>query len=151
MSNAEIPAFAEALEQFRTFLARQGHPDQFAWVFRDDVVALSASVVLVRAPVPGGADALAASVFEAGRKKGLVELHAVAQVGRGVLATVWFPRERGDEVQGWTVGLKLSIAEPLPCARRIPSLLWAAVKMTPSYRRFQEHARFIGSRAWAAQ
>ena len=38
MSNTEVPPFAEAVDSFRAFLAREGHATEIQWVFREDII-----------------------------------------------------------------------------------------------------------------
>src|SRR5881397_684606 len=110
----DIPDFEDAVESFRCFLAEQGHPTNIFWVFREDIWKRSPISVVLRFPSQRKNLALAQKVFEEGRRKGLVDVHAIATVGDKVAATVWFPKFADEEIQGWDRGMKLSIAEPLP-------------------------------------
>jgi len=145
----DIPHFAEAFEQFRQFLARSGHSDQVFWVFRDDVLQVSPGDLRVKYPPSAENAALAQKVFAEGRARGLIEITAIANAGKKVAATVWFPKYPNEEVQGWTVGMKLTISEPLPSAKVVGRLRWCFFTFLPHYRRFQDEAFFIGTRKWA--
>lgn len=145
-----IPHFAEALEQFRQFLAKKGHSDQVVWVFRDDIWQRSPGDLRVKYPPFAENAALAQKVFEEGRERGLIEIRAIATTGRMMAATVWFPKYPNEEVQGWDRGMKLAISEPLPRAKVVGMLRWRLFKFLPRYRRYQETKIFIGTRDWAA-
>ena len=104
-----IPNFDDALASFRRFLAEQGHTADIFWVFREDIWRRSPTNVLLRFPSQTKNLALAQKVFEEGRKKGLVDVHAIATIRDKVAATIWFPKFPDEEIQGWDCGLKLSI------------------------------------------
>jgi len=146
----DIPDFAEALYQFRQFLAKSGHSDQVFWVFRDDVWQPSPGDLRIKYPPSVENDALAQKVFAEGRERGLVEIIAIATVEEKVAAKVWFPKYPNEEVQGWDRGMKLGLSEPLPRAKRVGALRWWLFQFLPRYRRFQDEAFFIGTRKWAA-
>ena len=146
----DIPSFAEALCQFRQFLAKSGHSDQVFWVFRDDVWQLSPGDLRVKYPPSAENAALAQKVFAEGRARGLVEIKAIATAGEKIAVTVWFPKYPNEEVQGWNGGMKLGILEPLPRASAVGRMRWLLFRFLPRYRRFQEAAIFIGTRNWAA-
>ena len=147
--SSEIPDFPTAVSGMTSFLQREGHPTQVGWVFREDIWKGPDSVT-IRMPWPRQNETLAAKVFEEGRAKGLVGITALAIVPGATALTVWFPKYAEEEVQGWSVGLKLTIAIPLLKARTVPSLLWPVVKLVPSYRRYQALEHFVGTRDWAA-
>jgi hypothetical protein len=146
----DLPAWHEAVGRMETFLRSQGHSTTLHWVFRDDLWARSQHRLFVRWPLPPTNVALGQAVFEAGRKKGLIELTALAQFGDSVVATVWYPKFPDEEVQGWDQNLRLSIRNPLVKATAVPRLAWMALQRTPWYRRYQERAAFVGSKEWAA-
>ena len=147
---SEIPEWAEAVEAFRRFLEACGQPKEVRWVFRDDLYQPQLSLVFVRADLPDENAVLAAKVFGEGREKGLVELAGLAGSSTAVLATAWYPKLDGEEVQGWNRGMKLSLRNPLPRASSVSRMGWAFRKWTRAYRRFQRDACFLGSREWAA-
>jgi hypothetical protein len=147
---SEIPAFDDAVVEFERFLAAQGHSGVVSWVFREDVWRRSPSRIVVRRPPRSGSHDLARKVYAEGRAKGLVSVDALARVNSGVIATVWYPRLTGEEVQGWSRGLRLSISEPLPTASEFPGLAWRMLGLFPAYRRYQAHECFVGTRNWAA-
>ncbi len=124
-------------------------PRTVRWVFRDDIVVRYKKPVLAGPASQDGAG-LSEKVFEQGRAKGLVEIYVLGVSANSVLATVWYPKLDGEEVQGWARGFKLSLSNPLPRARVLPSVLWALMRRTPLYRQYQKNARFIGTRKWAA-
>ena len=146
----EIPEFRLAVQQMQGFLEREGHPARLAWVFLDDIYRAGLANVSLRTPLPEANPALSAKVFEEGRAKGLVSITAIATMRDTTAVTVWFPKHDVEEVQGWSVGLKLSISKPLPKARTVPSALWPLFRLLPSYRRYQRHECMIGTRTWAA-
>jgi hypothetical protein len=146
----EIPEFEEALSSFRQFLTDNGHPSEIVWVFRDDLWKRSVSEVFVRIPSQPKSVILARKVFNEGRKKGLVDVHAVAVAGNTVAATVWFPRTDDDEIQGWNRGMKLTISEPLLRAKPFGSFRWWLFSFLPRFRHYQTWERIIGTKAWAA-
>jgi hypothetical protein len=148
MSN-DIPEFPTVVEQMQTFLKREGHSTKLCWVFREDLWRVGVNSVKVCQPCPQQNESLAAKVFEEGRAKGLVEIKALATLAGTTVATVWFPKHEEEEVQGWNVGLKLSILSPLPRAKAVASILWPLIKSFPSYRRYQALESAVGSRAWA--
>ena len=115
----DIPDFAEALTQFRSFVEESGHPSDLLWVFRDDVWQLYPRAVWVKYPSPPVNATLAEKVFAEGRERGLVQIYAVAIVVDKIAATVWFPKYAHEEVQGWSEGMKLSISQPLLRAKRL--------------------------------
>jgi hypothetical protein len=146
----EIPEFQAAVSDFRRFLAGQGHADELVWVFRDDLWFRGPDHVLMRYPPPAGNKLLAEKVYIEGRKRGLVDITAVATARGHVAATVWFPKFPEEEVQGWSQGLKLSVRQPLPAAKVVGGLAWKLARYTSGYRWYQRYDCFIGSRRWAA-
>jgi hypothetical protein len=147
---SEIPEFHVAIIDFRQFLVEQGHADELVWVFRDDLWFRGPDQVLMRYPPPAGNKSLAEKVYDEGRKRGLVEITAVATTSGHVAATVWFPKFPEEEVQGWSQGLKLAIRQPLPAAKVVGGLRWRMVSHLSGYRWYQRHEFSIGSRRWAA-
>ncbi|HXD32629.1 MAG TPA: hypothetical protein VN643_16020 [Pyrinomonadaceae bacterium] len=146
----DLSTFEDAVVSFQRFLNENDHPADIFWVFRDDVWKRSATDVLIKYPVSDANRLLAKKVFEEGRKRGLVEIQAVATAGDKVAATVWFPKFPGEEVQGWDCGMKLSIAEPLLRAKTIGALGWWTLSLLPGSRRYQIADTFIATRNWAA-
>ncbi len=146
----EIPNFENALESFRRLLAEQGHPTNVFWVFREDIWKRSPHHLAVRFPSQTKNLGLAKKVFEEGRQKGLVDMHAIATVGERVAATIWFPKFREEEIQGWDYGMKLSIANPLPSAEMVGQLRWLLLSLKPQFRHYQRCELWVGTKAWAA-
>lgn len=144
----DIPAFESAVAAFQRFLVDEGHPSEILWVFREDVWKRSVDVLL-RCPSQMKNQTIAKKVFEEGRKQGLVNVDAIATVGDKVAATVWFPKFAGEEVQGWSHGLKLSILAPLPRAKCVGELRWLCFRFHPTFRQYQRHETLIGTKAWA--
>ena len=124
-------------------------PSTIRWVLRNEIVVRYRKPILAGPASQDGAG-LIEKVFEEGRAKGLVEIYVLGVSANSVLATVWYPKLDTDEVQGWDRGFKLSLSDPLPRARVLPWALWAVVRRTPLYRRYQKNAHFIGTREWAA-
>jgi hypothetical protein len=145
----EIPEWPEAEAAFREFLVGQGYAGRVRWVFRDEIYEPNADR-LIAAPRRAGTTELVIKVFSEGRAKGLVEMAGLAQSGDRTLATVWFPKYPGEEVQGWTRGMKLTVRNPLARASIVSTFRWAVSTLLPCYRRYQAAATFIGSRKWAA-
>lgn len=145
----DIPNFDTAVESFRSFLARNGHPTKIAWVFRDDLVA-SRDEGRIRSPLPAENQTLARKVFEEGRAKGLIAIIAVGTIDQLTVSTVRFPRTADDEVQGWNQGMKLSIVQPLPSLRRVAGRFsWWLVSLSREYLLYQHQHVFIPTREWA--
>ena len=145
----DIPEFEDAVSSFRQFLTDNGHPSEIVWIFLDDLWKRSVTEVFVRIPSQPKSLALAKKVFNEGRKKGLVDVHAVAVADSHVAATVWFPRTEDDEIQGWNRGMKLTISEPLLRAKTFGSFRWWLFSFLPRFRHYQTWERVIGTRAWA--
>src|SRR5262245_17085882 len=93
--------------------------------------------VVLRWPVPAVNADLAARVYADGRKRGLIQLMAVAELPGLTVASAWFPKLPHEEVQGWNRSLMLSVRDPLPRGSRVPSFLWFSVRVTPRYRWYQ--------------
>ena len=146
----DIPEFEDAVASFRLFLAEQGHPDKILWVFREDIWKRSPSDVVLRFPSQIRNLALARNVFAEGRKKGLIDIHAIASVDDKVATTVWFPKFTHEEIQGWNSGMKLSIAHPLPSAKSVGGLRWLCFRLQPKFRHYQHGEFGVGTKAWAA-
>ena len=146
----DIPSFEDAVASFEHFLTVQGHPSKILWVFREDIWKRSASDVALRFPSESKNLALARKVFGEGRKKGLVDVHAIATVDDMTAATVWFPKFADEEIQGWNSGMKLSIAQPLPTAKCVDGLMWLWFRLHPQFRRYQRTEFGVGTKAWAA-
>ena len=146
----DIPDFEDALSSFRRFLTDNGHPAEIVWIFRDDLWKRSVTEVFVRIPFQPKSLALAKKVFDEGRRKGLVDVHAVAIADNMVAATVWFPRTDDDEIQGWNCGMKLTISEPLLRAKAFGSFRWWLFSFLPSFRHYQTWELTVGTKAWAA-
>jgi hypothetical protein len=145
----DLATFEDTLKSFRLFLAEQGHPTNIRWVFRDDLWQRPVSLEL-RFPSQKKNLLLAQKVFNEGRRKGLVNLHAIATARDAVAATVWFPKFKGEEVQGWERGIKLSIAQPLPIANLVGPLRWLSFRLHPQFRHYQRYRGLVGTKAWAA-
>jgi hypothetical protein len=107
-------------------------------------------VITTRIPSQPENFALAKKLFNEGRRKGLVDVHAIAIVGDAVAATVWFPRTSNDEIQGWARGMKLTIAKPLLRARVFGSFRWWLFSFLSRFGYYQAHEFTIGTRRWAA-
>ena len=146
----DIPEFEDALSSFRQFLTDNGHPSEIVWVFRDDLWKRSVTEVFVRIPSQPESLALAKKVFNEGRRKGFVDVHAVAIADNTVVATVWFPRTEDDEIQGWNRGMKLSISEPLLRAKTFGVFRWWLFSFLPRFRHDQRWELIIGTKEWAA-
>jgi hypothetical protein len=87
----EVPDFEDAVAAFQQLLIKEGHPSKILWLFREDIWKRSSSD-LVRLPSQIKNLALTKKVFGAGRRKGLIDVHAIATIDEKVAATVWFPR-----------------------------------------------------------
>jgi hypothetical protein len=138
-----IPDYASALEKFRKFLADNHHPDDVLWIFRDDFWKLSLDRVFIKDPLHRDNEALVKKVYEEGRICGLINLQACAVVGQKTAATIWFPKHPGEEMQGWECGLRLSIVQPLPLAKKISPFQWNFLKLLPGFRRSQRFLTMI--------
>jgi hypothetical protein len=146
----DMSSFEDAVASFRHFLDENGHPTDLFWVFRDDVWKRSPTDVLLKYPVSRDNILLAQKVFDEGRERGLLDVHAVATAAGKVAATVWFPKFPSEEVQGWDRGMKLSLAEPLPRAKTIGALRWRLFGFLPGFRDYQKADIFLGTKTWAA-
>jgi len=146
----ELPDFTEAVEDFRRFLADNGHPDVVIWVFRDDLWKRSLTQVLIKYPPSPENASLAQKVFADGRASGLVEIKALATTSDIVAATVWFPKYPEEEVQGWDQGMKLGIIQPLAQAKLVGAWRWRLIQYLPRFQQYQRTAWGIGTKAWAA-
>ena len=146
----DIPIFEDALGYFRRLLTESDHPTDILWVFREDVWKRSPTDVFVSLPSQTKNLPLARKVFDEGRKKGLVGVHGIATVDNKVAATIWFPKFRGEEIQGWDCGMKLSIAEPLPRAKIVGSIRWLSFSLRPRFRHYQRFELWVGTKRWAA-
>ena len=147
---SSIPEFSEAVESFQAFLASNSLPTTIRWVFRDDTWFVGRDKLIARSRPGGGNAALAAKVYGEGQAEGLVEIIAIGRAPSHILATVWFPKFADDEVQGWTVGLKLAIRQPCPVAWRVGGVFWRFLQWSPAFRRYQRDYGFIGTKEWAA-
>jgi hypothetical protein len=147
----QIPSFDDSLSDFRQFLKSQGHPETVAWVFREDVFFRDRATCLVRYPPPAENGELVRKVFNEGRAAGLVELKAFAVSDEVSIASVWFPRKPEEEVQGWSMGMKLAIVEPPASSEFVTSKMrWWWISRSLRFRRYQRDEWFIPTRAWAA-
>src|SRR5688500_18798614 len=140
----DIPEFEDAVPFFRYFLAEEDLPSTIFWVFREDIWKRSPIDVVLRFPSQIRNLALAKKVFAEGRKKGLVDIHAIASVDDKVAATVWFPKFTDEEIQGWNSGMKLSIADPLPSAKSVGRLRWLCFRLQPRFRHYQRCELGVG-------
>ena len=147
--SATIPPFTEAVLQMRGHLAAHNAPEAITWVFRDDVLSTSPERLFFLRPVSEDGPTLAEKVFGECAARGRVEIIAIGTHGVRTLASVWYPKFPQEEVQGWAVGMKLTIRTPLPRATAIPRWVGWVVRLTPAYRRFNRFGGFIGDRAWA--
>lgn len=138
--------FEEAVEQFKAFLLNQGAAGDLFWCFREDLLFLPGKFLVARHPLPPGNLSLSRQLYGLGAQKGLASIHAIGSSRRGIIATVWLPLERSEEVQGWNTGLKFSIAKPMPNIELCRSGPWWFLRRSPSYRRFQANAFYIHSR-----
>lgn len=146
----ELPEFNEAVGNFREFLLKEGHSDKLLWVFRDDTWFKAIGDLVIRYPVPPENEELIRKVYEDAKAKELASISALATFRNQTVATIWFPKYEKEEVQGWDIGLMLSIRNPLPEATSVGPLFWSLLTKLPSFRRsFQENDWLIGSREWA--
>jgi hypothetical protein len=145
----DLCSLENAVASFKRFLRDNGHPTEVFWVFRDDVWKRP-NDVLINCHSASQNLVLAQKVFDEGRERGLVEVHAVATAGDRVAATVWFPKFPDEQVQGWDGGMKLSISQPLPRATIIGPLRWFFFRFAPLFRHYQKAEWTIGSKSWAA-
>jgi hypothetical protein len=76
----DLSTFEDAVASLRRFLDENGHPTDLFWVCRDDVWKRSPTDVLLKYPVTRENTLLAQKVFDEGRERGLVDVHAVATV-----------------------------------------------------------------------
>jgi hypothetical protein len=132
------------------FLGSEGKSDTIVWVFKDDLFLSDPETAFVRHPLPSETDTLAEKVYNEGRRKGLVELSAIAASPNQTFVSIWYPRSEDEEIDGWDTGVKMSISDPLANAVLVTSRLeWWFWRKLPPYRRYQKDALWIGSRAWA--
>jgi len=145
----EIPEWNEAIKRFQSFLESEGCSSNSHWVFRDDICKRKPEELLVRWPLSDSNIGLVEKVFNEGKMKGLVAIDAIGKFANGTIATVWFPKLPGEEVQGWNQNVKLTISIPMPEASLLSSLFWKVLTFSPGYRRYQRYAEFIGTSDWA--
>jgi hypothetical protein len=145
----DIPEFKDAVQLFLRFLTENGQPGNVFWVFRDDIWKRPGEV-LINYRSAAKNTGLAQKVFDEGRKRGLVEVQAVAIVDGSVASTVWFPKFADEQVQGWDSGMKLSISQPLPHAAIVNPFRWFFFRLLPLFRHYQKAEWTIGTKAWAA-
>lgn len=119
-------------------------------MFREDIWKRSPSDVVIRFPSQIINSALTKKVFGEGRKKGLIDLYAIATVDDMTAATVWFPKFSDEEIQGWNRGMKLSIAQPLPKAKSVGGLMWLWFRLHPQFLQYQRCEFTVGTKTWAA-
>jgi hypothetical protein len=144
----EIPEFHTAVLLLREFLAEQDLPTDVLWIFREDLYFADWQTVYARTCALPGHIRLAETVFQDGRKQGLVEICGLFRTQSFVGATVWYPRNRSEQVQGWTQGLKISVREPLRFAKPIrSSTLWRFHQCRPKYKRYQARECFVHLRS----
>jgi hypothetical protein len=94
-----IPEFAQAVQEFESYLRREGFAKRIVWVFRDDLWQWGRTRVLLRWPEPSHTRELIEKVFAEGKAKGLVEIVAVAQAGDSIVVTVRYPKYKDGEVR----------------------------------------------------
>ena len=132
----EFPSFEEAVEQFKAFIGKQGHPTQLNWVFRDDLYVTRNTVFIV-SPLPSNNRQTAQTAYNNGVAMGQVEIRAMAGIQGGMAATIWYPTFEANRPEGWDHGLRFSIAEPLREAQEVgKGWRWNLRKYTPAFRRF---------------
>lgn len=146
----DIPNFEDALESFQDFLAKNGHPSEVFWVFRDDLWKRR-NDVFVNCNSASQNLTLVNKIFNEGRERGLVNLLAIASAGEQIVATIWFPKFPDEQVQGWNRGMKFSIAQPLPRAKIVGSLRWFLLRYLPPFRQYQKTEWIIGTKLWATR
>ena len=98
----EIPDFESAVASLRRFLEEQGHPSGMLWVFREDIWKRASDDVVLKFPSQAKNLALAKKVFDEGRRKGLVNVHAIATVDDQVAARFGF---RSFQARKFKVGI----------------------------------------------
>ena len=136
----KIPPFSEAVSKFRGFLAKRDHPTELAWVFREDFYSVSLDRYVVVQPIPDRNEGLVRTYYEAARERGIVQLRALFQIGEVAAVSAWSPAEVAEEVQGWSRGLKLSVAAPFVAAKTVESpFAWRLHRWTRAYRLNQAH------------
>jgi hypothetical protein len=146
----DVPDFQVAVDRLRQFLRESGHGDDIFWLFRDDLYLKRLDRAIVRFPPPPENEPLARKVYEEGKARGLVDVHALVTDGSKVGVTVWFPKFPEDQVQGWDRNLKVSIRQPLARLVAVRGFLWKILTWLPPYRAFQKTYGFVGTRKWAA-
>jgi len=140
-----LPEFDDALDQMRCFLRNQGRPSNVLWAFREDWYSTGASCHRVIWPLPGDNEGFARTLYEAARRRGLVEVQAVFCAHGSSVCVVIAPDP--DEIQGWNSGLKLAIREPFVSALTVTTpVRWRCHRIMPAYRRFQRFETSVPER-----
>jgi hypothetical protein len=134
-----IPTFSEAVGQLKGLLARLAYSDaELLWVARDDFYAVRFGWYYLAPSIPPSTEVDLAAYYERGREKGLVSVKALFDLPCKVGCSVWFPETPEEEVQGWSSGLRVSVATPMPIAALVNSpVSWWLHRWCSNYSNFQ--------------
>jgi len=114
--------FDDAVRRFDAFLGENGHEGEIAWLFSGDVTSRGRNA-WVRWPVPEKNLERAKRLYEEGKARDGVRLHAFCQVGDAIGARLELPHPDDPETGRIACGLVLVVASTLPIARPIRSRL----------------------------
>lgn len=126
----ETPAFDDAVDQLKRFLARQSWPGLILWASHDDVAFLPGARTVVRRRPLLAARESARAHYEAGRQQGLgVALDVFCALRGAACATVYWSTDAVEAMSRMMParGLKLSVTlSRRPATSAGPVLWWLA-------------------------
>lgn len=136
MSPVEVPTFDRAIERLQDFLAQQGRPPEFVWVFREDFYSPSLGSIYCASPLPVENQAIAQSYYDSTRGRGLgICLAAQFEFEGRSAVSVWAPNSNLDAQYARVEGLKLSVASTWTPAKSIASSwAWRLHRWRSAYR-----------------
>lgn len=121
----EMPTFPEAIEQFREFLTKEGHPKRILWICREDI-AWHDFKFYIKKPLPAANERLVEKLYEQGRERGFgVSLDVFCLLDSYPCCYIWLPEDEQEAELAMVAGLKMSVPVNPALAKPVKNwLLW---------------------------
>lgn len=124
MDNVKF-TFETALEQFSELLEQLSCPRKVVWAFAEDLAWIG-GILHIRSPLPEENAGIVRAAFDSHTVRDLgIELRALARLEGETVCSILVPRDDQQAKELLISGLKLSVPECMPPAKRAPSgLKW---------------------------
>jgi hypothetical protein len=145
----EVPAFDEAIRQFKDFLAGQAVSTDLVWVFREDVVSYKLRLY-INEPSLGENERRVESLYQRGLMRDLgIRLEVLCLLGARPCCYIWLPKDREDAGYALLLMSKFIVSVPTELAHARPvknRLAWAAYKLLDEKSGWRDRAERVPHR-----